>query len=400
MKRGATMDEALLTIRNLHRILIGLSAAILLFTISPRRTDYYKNALKELKTIRTIDFGKYVEYAENIIDDEFRDLPWLNQKKIFPKGEILTTLTPSKVLPCDFGKAQIEKLSSDSLIESWLEFFESDYPIKVFIPNSDTDELKSVLHDIQIYNETPLLASLYKFEFQVDEDFVLNDDTKSASIWAEYGPSKGSRSITNIEVPGRVVYIKNKSFREWLEKQKIYMEICIQIGSSQVFLPSLKNIRSEIDPLTRNEAVRHIEEKIISERKQVEIFGLEVDERLLIVAGPISLLLTLIYLLSHFRNLYSKSPPYKEQLQIFPWIGFFNGILSKFITHTSIVILPGTSMILFLLNRNLSLKFEVVFAWLSSIIIFVTSILVSNEIKKINNSLYSQKDEQKSAPKK
>lgn len=124
-----------------------------------------------------------------------------------------------------------------------------------------------------------------------------------------------------------------------------YSAICLP-GTNIRGLPHLDSVWYEIKDLTPDEAIVHLQKKIIDSRQTVNIGGLQIDERSVRTVLPTACLAISLFLLSNLTILRQRSIEVKRDdtkaasLLDYPWVGIFGDRLSRALTWLTIFAFP------------------------------------------------------------
>jgi len=134
----------------------------------------------------------------------------------------------------------------------------------------------------------------------------------------------------------------------WLQHD--HPNLAANLFENHTFLPWLQQYWIDVDARTPSEAERYLDDRIDRVRQPVNLFGLSVDQRAILVAGPLAILTASLYLLSllHiFGIAVERDASLEHPPDAYPWVGLFNDAFSLGLAFVSIVLLaPGASIVL------------------------------------------------------
>jgi hypothetical protein len=95
--------------------------------------------------------------------------------------------------------------------------------------------------------------------------------------------------------------------------------------TAAAFVPRLAAIEGEIGKLTRAQAAGILDEKIAGNEQRLSALGIPVGGNLVTLAGPLLLILAIIYLSFHIEHLTELAPRNEEEIRDFAWPLTFRG---------------------------------------------------------------------------
>jgi hypothetical protein len=110
--------------------------------------------------------------------------------------------------------------------------------------------------------------------------------------------------------------------------------------------PSLAKLRSEVKDLRRNELRGYLTSRSIESRQRTQMLGVFFDEQFIALAGPIFLILSMVYLylhLSHLRTICTY--PDLKFLRMFPWSPLYPGRNGDAVGAVSLLMLPTIAVL-------------------------------------------------------
>jgi hypothetical protein len=133
---------------------------------------------------------------------------------------------------------------------------------------------------------------------------------------------------------------ESPSVAAWLAKKNLDTVIDGPNNHPTAF-PRLHGVWTEVKDLTLGEASAHLSERIWDTHEQASMFGIKIDERFAIIAGPTLLIAILLFMSMHLNFLFEVVMSMDPQTtKVFPWPLLFPGILSFITRILTIVLLP------------------------------------------------------------
>lgn len=343
------MEEHLKTIRTIHRTILVLCATVLVFAVSPNDSARYSNALQEIELLHelrknTDSFGEYLKTAfADHIDQRFATA--VKNSGIYQlTGGIRVELDATNAdisISSRWYQFHIRELldTFDSSLENILQYLQNDDPIVVFLPDFK-DVTRSVCAAI---DENDSVRSWGKK--LLSADFVLmagttansaSTTTATVTLDVELAEYAGYRRVTLSGAPVTVerTSIPGTGIATWFATDELGKALIRTQDGQSLLFPGLLKVWPDIRTSDFRTARFVLESARDNARQQLAFFGLKVHESVALVAGPVVILLALLYLLAHIKHVDSRSSP------SFPWVGLFDDPLSKLLTHTSILVLP------------------------------------------------------------
>jgi hypothetical protein len=138
------------------------------------------------------------------------------------------------------------------------------------------------------------------------------------------------------------------TFKRWLSRQGLLNKI-VGRQRGELLFPNLRPLWSVVADKTPEEAKRILMEKAIASRRQVSLLGVQLDARMLIVAGPVITTIIYFFFLSYLLHYKRICDGEGNALRDFPWLLLFPGVIYYILSNAS-VLLPSL-VLLFLVGR-------------------------------------------------
>ena len=332
------IEDALKSTRNLHRLIIGVSLAVLVFSLSMYLAEDKVRQKAAIDALIDIDFLSYEDWLQKKLDIHIaanvvpavkpvRDLLEDSGYLIFDLDSIadvleetphigrflvdesilanvsattLTSLDALNGLSLEHdGQLAVPKV--DSLIGQLEEFLAENNGAGKRITNAAT----SVTGDIPILTtflpDTTSIASL---------DFQLAD----VSVAAAVPVFQGLYDVDLMTIP-------DSSYLAWLEQQG-HASIAVQGGELR-FLPDIATLPKGFSEEPLGKLSLRLADEIRAagpEQRTLTILGTEVPGRLLVLAAPLILLALLYYFKSHLSHLTRMSEHHAGDMVGFSWL--------------------------------------------------------------------------------
>lgn len=345
----------------MHIAIATLGLAILAFALWPSAAKRYERAIHEVEVLKQLpldDFGRYAAAG-------VAAFPEANQLKLQIEASVRKAecslprdwkFDPTMFFPLDWGKP--DKTDVGHL----LSFFQRSRPIRVFVPDSGSFE-SSLLN--WMHRLAPQLPreSRYVRDLKIELD-TFADDVNAAPLRGKLGSEDGTQGILGSPglVSGRVVNLKETSLM-WIKQRPVGATLRFEGSPPTPMFPNLLNVADDVGNSDLNQAVSLLSQRRTLTQKDLSLFGVAIPGETALVVGPLAMLLALVYLLEHIRNVERIWRDRHDEGIVFPWIAIFPGHLPALLTHFSILGLTSSAMLGLLLR---SFDSSSVLAWIGA----------------------------------
>lgn len=358
------MNETLQSLQLVHRLLMTVSAAIIILLLShtdevgPYQSAYtelreLRNTLPELKKLKADKINKY--YHVSNIPAMIREVaPSIEPEKI----EFIEIAENSR-----FAAPELD-VSSSKAIDSYYEYIRlAPYWDHALVRTFNREQFVDQFRDF-------LTRSKVK---RIDQFFitVLKDDSKDyASIAFPIVPRKCSFYVATIDkVRGRDTYIEGQpsidcttsmlAFSTSEKELLIARKLIIKNNQEYLALPAI----SAVWDTAKGQDVRTLEgvlqRKAVSEKREsenkIDVAGLSLKATTAVTVGPLGVLILLCFLLALVFHVENAEPKYHEDIRSFPWFGLWHNMPGFVISFSTVVVAPcfaGCALILVSLPRD------------------------------------------------
>lgn len=365
------LNENLKVIKVLHQVLMAASAAILAFALRPDLTRDYKAALEEIAALKQVSFGGWSNFvAQRYKAETTQDVKFarsvVHQAGLRVKGvpnigiPVFCDQVPypnSRLLDLDtfFAKSQtigFMKFSTERqpLIEQLTKWKAGRNP------NANIIALNvSGNSGVQYPDGSPMLDWLNRSTSGTSNlpIYLVTDEQSSQPQFIVF-----TYSVVSETGPFALDWLRNDTFGQRLVAQK-----------TGVVFPHLKIFWHQINQHTPDQATVFLqEESEANTRGTLSFFGIPVERRLAISAGPVLSFCILLFMGLHLVHL--RSLPLTNEAIKYPWVALFRSWLAKTVTFTSLLILPVSA------NSALIYRYGQISEWSSRISVIVTFFVV------------------------
>lgn len=391
------MKENLEIVRRLYHLMLGLSAAILIFAAATGPPDEYKPALDELQALKRISLEHYAMFIKQ------RVIAIDNSERVDAYKAFFKDVTGAEVAK-DFV---VEPLlyhkwpQSHSTLEEHRQFFEEENVIRWMTINTTDDRTRSFLS--KRFSEVPLppntvIAKVfflapkeYVYEGEIANDEItwcllkaippLTDFTFTATMVVVSTSSRSNtsqgRGLSLDDVPlTHHASTGSKYASQWLDTTGVVRSL--KIPGHQGLFGQLKVYWNNVASMNAGQAANFLQTKIDSSKREVSILGLSVDTRLIVWVAPSSMMLMFIYLFVHLLHCRGIRGPTSE-IATFPWVCLFSDTVSKIFSVFTIVVIPVSSIIAMLWRLNVA----TVLGSLLTLMLLLLTIAVYTQIRRL-----------------
>ena len=372
----ADIGDALTTARNVHYAITAGCAAAVLFAAIPDRTAPYRAAREDLYALRAIDWesarnsaikkgllmkkgaggdsGKvWREFlirmggdASNINSDA-RKLDAVFQ----PLGSIewwggiptIPEVTPQSTI------AQLIELGTSGMAKIRRPMWLRGPPLnKVAKECYHEDSVCTILV------QKELIPCYQDKEQPACRDSVRQNPDTSYLVTVTYTGKKDTATF-RLHMEGAEVPIPSATMSPLLRERypKAFVPATKAAASdttlrdtAAAFVPKIVAIEGEIGKLTRAQAAGFLDEKIAGNEQHLSALGIPVGGNLITLAGPLFLILAIIYLSFHIEHLTELAPGNEEEIRDFAWPLTFRGWRGITTAFLSLLFGPAAAILL------------------------------------------------------
>lgn len=414
--------------RSISFLLLAVSLAIFIFSITPRSNVNYERALLDIEYFKNLDTTHYVDSSDE--DDAIRAYPKLASKIITDE---ISKIDPTIIISPEqaySGNIILDYPKLDDSIANLISHSNFSSPISFTLPDKSTLEelLPSILgrhgnkkgkclaQDLDLSDDksVPIIKSCqpvnadlvymsslsYRLgdptSFPVlkgkNDRFVLilmfiNKHTAKISLYADfYIYAREIENTIRFSQWFSKEYNSEPAIIEADGKANPFLRILLKPQEKpEVTLKGIKNIYGEIENMSVIEAERFLKSEIIKNRQNINLLGQNIDERILTIVSP-CILFALVLALNSAVSMMGKAITVgNESLNdiVYPWFCLWNDSASTLMSNITILILPNACFIIILLQpiAGSGLSF------ILSLVLFISSLFYSFLTKRSLNKI-------------
>ncbi|HIJ76294.1 MAG TPA: hypothetical protein HPP81_06210 [Deltaproteobacteria bacterium] len=337
------IQESIRAARFAHRLLIIVSVVALIFAFSPIEDNVYKNAVKELNALLSLDMHelelRYVLRTHPTPND------YLYVKSIISSYDIDlsadTTIYP-------FIKIELHPpLINNSIHLNYLKMEDintavtSPHQLYVSIAKIDQyfeDDLRNFLQS----NKTELRQcdKITRIIPSYSTDNIVNITFEC------YNVSTGGTKYTSAQLSHPLEsdkFILPFNFLDEISKANEYNTLLLKRNADNLFLPYTKQVWDQVRSELPLEARNILARKDLPLEKRLEVFGASIPQKLISKIMPGLLFAMSIYFLVHIRYLIRQQKC--NHIRNYPWVITMSGFLSTAVSVTTVLLLPVIALI-------------------------------------------------------
>ncbi len=270
------MEENLRTLRLIHQILIGLSAALVAFVLSSDPTARYKSALADLDALRRLPLEDYAVFAHEKVAATEADLTTFCEESIRKHTDML--LAESFIVR---GPIYPEWPDNGAPLGEHLRFFEGENKVKhlEFACDNALRRLLSKYWKEMRDTGFPHSFRLSEINLKTSEDVptkTLGDGTlvllqppavgQTRLILQVTFSEEGEAPKASIAIgePVGLYHIETFDCRsmDWIRSRpEIFRQVVSIVNGKEVLLANLKAFSNEVESLTPSQAAKYLQEK-------------------------------------------------------------------------------------------------------------------------------------------
>jgi hypothetical protein len=379
------MEETLKTLRRIYYVILVISAALVVFVLTPLRTTKYRDALRELNAVRAVPWYELRSFQERAAKDVtyytitndtvyWRPIVEIVWNDLFPQGmavsEQRTAATKFHFQP--FGHPSTLEQINDEVTRRLPVIVEPIYS------DREADDFRRLITErcsrpgLHTFDATerrmlqPLLnprmhphaSPSYWVTLDATADLEGRPKCEFHVQAEEYDSrneySRRGKYTLHLELPnghGLLLTIPTELFvpswypSKWLADTADTTGILFD--SDGIFLPNVRYFWRDLADRTPEDAVFFLETQLAANEQKISFLGLSLDERIAVVIGPIFLLLALLYMRVYVTHLLRIAPLDESALvREYPWPLLFPRATGVCLSVLVLIILPGVCGVL------------------------------------------------------
>ena len=322
-------EQSVKAARSASRLLVLFSCIALVLAFSPEEKNIYKEAVKEINTLLSLDVRpllvKGAQKNRRVRDNLMRAKSIASQRGLSflvhgGSGEIIY-IEPE---PIDLASTSLES------IDNFL---------------SNVNKLTVTLVEIDAEFETELkdfLAKNYDSKWGRNVRLTINQNHSKPFYNLVFGNLSTGAALPHSLKEDKITvpFDMMRSLRD-LDKDR---HLFANRGENYVFVPNLKQVWEQIRTETPINARAILARKDIPQERRIAVLGLSLPERLISWTMPGLIFALSIYLLVyvlHLSHLSKTTPGIKD----YPWVGIISGHLASIVSAVMHFILPVTAFL-------------------------------------------------------
>lgn len=358
------VEDALKSSRTIHRLILAVNAATLIFAFSLQRPPEMMERLEQLRAYKQVDHLAY----ETFVQDKAKkyaaaDTQAYAQKiqtgvdeaggLVFGKDKIAEAFRS----PPHMGRVIVDDsvlAEGDSALIGGLDlmgrlYITSRSP-QVLVPNDP-----SVIEAIQkfLLDEAEAGMRVNKMTFGVDGvDFMVESFLDADMVLAQFSfelvPAQGAARVFTAAVECKVREVPDASLKEWLLDQPGSDAIYESVGDGVIVFPKLRPFAEGLTEQTVGAAINEAQNEIrrsSPDSQNISLLGTEIPGRLVLVAAPLISTLLLVYLAGHLRHLARLVDTHRAEFEQFAWMPL-GPRWGRIEAATTLVAVPAASQLL------------------------------------------------------
>jgi hypothetical protein len=416
------VEENLKSLRLIHQVIIGVSAAILAFALSPEIRPQYESALAELNALRRLEYEDYASFVNETLNSRDPQVIREVQEQYKAAFKEITDSPISEKFNVRFP-LHCPWPQDNATVEDYISFFKGDNKIEAILGTNDRlairESIEKALKNVRRGRSKgdEIVSNLPQNTVLLSISFALPNKSPDHQIPTQGLDSKGSevfRQLPQKELEEEVIYlsfeyvsadgdkhylvasapISPRTFelvgphaKNWLvSKPEIHHLIVQDDDGQEIFFKNVRAFSNQLSGMKPTEAARFLQERLDSARREITFLGISVEERVAVWTGPSLILILLSYFLAHLWNLPRvETDEKKDALTLFPWIGLFPDALSKAFTYITVAFVPAVSGILLLLRSGHWPEIPTLIGGLMNLLSVALGIWAVREIRRIEH---------------
>lgn len=338
------IEDSLKTTRNLHRLIVSVSAASIVFAMSLSVSDIKYEQWLDLKVLHSLSFKGYDEFAQEALASYARETlqPLSKQaisgldKNLF-RDEDLSKIAAAIETPLVNNMTWVEggfagKWPEEPTLTQCLQFGRSPRAladIRVLVPRIEgvSGRMNDLFRSARLGQQNSIeRVGLGPRDGALDFPEVPPGESCGVSIYFSLASDVADSENLSIELTGELAdsfMIPNTSFISWLERHEGARRLYRIEDGNLYWLPGLRDLSED----TRAEKVVTLTDQYSQElerggpqQKSISVLGIEVPGILFTYSGPLVLLVLLYYFLNHLAHLKALAGGGDELFRQFAWM--------------------------------------------------------------------------------
>lgn len=332
------IEDSLKTTRNLHRFIVTVSAASIVFSMSLSVSDEKYSQLLDLRVLQSLDFREYEDFTDKAIRE-------FSQESLKPVGlqiasELDVNLVGSsnvaeiaRVFETQIWNRRLhlprnwsEEPTLDDCLDIALRLGVPDITedVRVWIP--PTEGISSRIEEILAENDFGPKDSIYSINPSGNRSYGSSAPPREIQFYLDVGPMKYSGERVVLKIPSRsgtFETIPNTSFLYWLQLHEGAERLIKAGGDGTSWLSNLAELPEALRSENLIDLIDQFQQDIDRggpRQRAVSLLGVEVPGILFVYSGPLLLLVFSFYLLNHVRHLKSLVRGGVEAFREFAWM--------------------------------------------------------------------------------
>jgi hypothetical protein len=341
----AAIDDALSAARGAHYGVIAGCAAALLFATTPDRSAPYRAAREDLQALAAIDWQRVTAVAESTAYYTLRNDSTAWRQFLISAGGGDTAKLDAAFSPLNEGwRGELRRLpvvSRESTIAALISFADSAMvrirkPLR--LPDSALSHVAAPCY--QPENKNTCTITVSKTEDSDTTYLVSIVGKKTVEPKLTIADAKMRMHTTDVNAT------KVSGIIEWLYPPSFVLTSDADGRTIKRFVPRLASVDLDLKKYTPAQAAGVLEEKIAGSEQQLSggAIGVPIRGNLITLAGPILLILAIMYLFFQVDHLTDLAPGNEKAICDFAWPLTFHGYKGITTGIMSLLILPATAV--------------------------------------------------------
>ncbi len=369
------VEDALKTCRNLHRLIIAVNVAAIVFALSISRPEDDSLVVEQIESFEQVDFAKYPDWADDLAQRQYAKR---HQKMIAAFAEELgkidslvfnihhiadvagTSPHVSRLLVEDTMLVSGDAAKIDAIEQLLSPLYHVGRDVQIWVPDLSRELIQDISNFINENGTTGSRIDNVRIEMQTapilssPHNFVPTEEA-FAQIYFEIVPPQGGGPVFTRDLKCTIEEVPNTSLLQWLQfNGQSSKALKIDAGKIQVF-PELRPFSKGFSQKTIGEARNTALDNIRSmspESQSITLLGTKVPGQLATIAAPVVSTLLLFYLAAHLPHMRRLMDRHSDEIAEFAWLALQPGRSWLIDVTGTLVVLPMIAFII--MNIRLS----------------------------------------------
>lgn len=368
------VEDALKTCRNLHRLVIVVNVAALVFALTIGKPDADRLVVEQIDGYESVDFSQYPDWADQAAEPAYVKAVKPQRDRLAQRLEDSDDLTLNTHhiaeafdKPVHIGRVLVEDSilteGEAAKIEAVERMLSSTYDvgreIQVVVPELSDELVDAIIRFLELEGGAGTRVDNVSIQmpdvFSVSLGSFIEAESLYAQLYFEVVLAEGGAPVFTRDIKAEVLPVGDASLLDWLGENAEDNPAFELAKDHAVLFPALRPFEKGFAQKTvgevRNQAVANIR-AASPESKSITLLGTDVPGQLATIAAPIVSTALLIYLMLNLPHINRLTHQHADEIAEFAWLPLHGGRLWLIETGMTLLALPVAAS--FVMNQRLA----------------------------------------------